>query len=164
MFGGTKAVPIISAAGTIDRMSAKPWTSRVALWAAVCVLLLKAAVPMLASAAAALQGVSVAEVCTVYGVAIPDPHAAHGAHAGEHAHHHHGQGHDHSGHALAAHAGDHCALTALAALAAPDAPVTDVPAPAPAVLHVAQAVCQRSAPDDCALWAARLKHGPPLSA
>jgi hypothetical protein len=132
------------------------------LWLAVCALLLKAAVPMLASAAAGLQGRSVAQICTVYGVALPasqDPHAGH-AHA--HARHH--DGHEHDSHQLATHRGDHCALTALAALAMPDACVGALPPPGRVIAVGVAARHQPAAHDDCARWAARLKHGPPALA
>jgi len=138
-------------------MFRRTWSSRFALWAAVCALVLKAAVPMFAAGAAQMRGVPVAEVCTVYGVALP------GASSGEHAHHHHGEhsGHDdHSSHVSAQHSGDHCALTALAALA-----VVDIAMPAfssvlaePPDVVIEFGVAFR---DASAAWAARLKHGPP---
>ncbi|HET7791958.1 MAG TPA: DUF2946 family protein [Rhizobacter sp.] len=124
-------------------MSRRPWSSQLALWAAVFALLLKAAVPLLASASAQAQGKALVEVCTVYGVATvaldddgPQP---------EHA---------------VTHAGDHCALNALAALAVPEVakPVAfmSLPATAPPRAQPSQ-----QAPDACATWVARLKHGPP---
>jgi hypothetical protein len=148
----------------------------------VCALLLKAAVPMLASAAAGLRGVSVAQVCTVYGVAtVPAPqaidaeraaHADHGVHAGHagHAGHTDHAGHaddgstDHSHHSAAAHGGDHCALAGLVVLAAADAAA---PFAAPPLHRAAPTAHGRSvcaATDSCALWVARLKQGPPGSA
>jgi hypothetical protein len=151
-------------------MSPRSWSSRFALWLAACALLLKAAVPLLASAAAAQQGLSVAEVCSVYGVALPsqqrghDEHAGHGLGQGHaHAHHHHG-GHnpdEHRSHTLAAHSGDHCALTALASFAPPDAQPAGVPPPAqlPAARPVAERIAL--APDSCAAWVAQIQHGPP---
>jgi hypothetical protein len=130
----------------------------------MCALLLKAAVPLLASAAAAALDKSVAEVCTVYGVALPDPHAQ------DHAHHHHAHvghgapgGHDDGSHVLA-HQGDHCALSALAALATSTAPHTSPPLPAGSVTPPAITHATARAPDTCALWVARLKHGPPALA
>jgi hypothetical protein len=124
--------------------------SRWAAWAFALALLLKAAVPMLASASAQLQGKTLVEVCTVYGVAtvalddrgestpVPaDPAGAHGS--------------------------EHCALSGLLAFAAPE----------PAVLGVALAAArsftvlpQTGLPvrDACAAWMARLKHGPPAFA
>jgi hypothetical protein len=124
------------------------FTHRLAIWVAMCALLLKAAVPLLASASAHAQGKTLVEVCTVYGVATvavdgsssqPDP--------------------DHG----TAHQGDHCALNALMALAAPEPEALAVPIaghanPAP-ISHPSS-----QAPDACATWVARLKHGPPTAA
>ncbi len=115
-------------------------------------LLLNAAMPMLARVAAEMQGVPIAEVCEVYGVALPQV-----TQADPHAHHHHMHaGHDASG----AHGSDHCALLALAAIAPPGVlPMLathdgadflfDLPAPQGPVF------------DAAAAWFARLKHGPP---
>lgn len=139
---------------------------------AILALLLKAAVPMLASAAAQARGIPVAEVCDVYGVAIPRP-AGPAAHAGHHEHHEHhhaepdGREHspDHRGHhSGAAHSGDHCALTALAAFAPPG----DIEDPSWAgTSNVPQAgftPSRDAIPDATSRWAARLKHGPPTIA
>ncbi len=124
-------------------MLRKPWSTRFVLWAAMCALLLKAAVPMLASASAQMQGKALVEVCTVYGVAMvalgdQSPQPEHGA----------------------THASDHCALTALMALAAPG-----VSTPAVVVVRAAAppwlGELAPSAPDATAAWAARQKHGPP---
>ena len=135
-------------------MPRKPWparfTSHLALWAAVCALLLKAAVPLLATVSAHAQGKALVEVCTVYGVATvalddsgsqPTPE-----------------------HTTTAHQGDHCALNALMALAVPDA---DAPSTAIVALPAApppRAHPSSQAPDACATWVARLKHGPPAFA
>lgn len=138
-------------------MSRCSWPSRIALWAAVGALLLKAAVPMLAAGAAQMRGVPVAEVCTVYGVALPsqDPHAHHAHHNDERAGHE-----DHSSHSAASHGGDHCALTALAALAVPDVRPPEVtPALATVSVRIAERTIARR--DASAAWAARLSHGPP---
>jgi hypothetical protein len=152
--------------GTITpSMTARSFSSRLALWAAVCTLLLKAAVPMLASAAAGLQGRSVAQVCTVYGVALPvsqDAHAGHHAPAQHHADH--DPDHEHDSHALASHSGDHCALTALAALAMPDTSAGALPPPCRVLVAGVPIRHEPAPPDDCARWAARLKHGPPALA
>jgi hypothetical protein len=138
--------------------------SAVALWAAVLALLLKAAVPLLAYTAAQLDGLPVAGVCTVYGVALPGQEAA--AHAG-HAHDHHAGAGGHEGtggHGEAAHGGDHCALTALTALAAgPALPSLAAPAPPAGVSTPPRARCGPRH-DACAAWAARLQHGPPATA
>ena len=136
-------------------MSAKSVSSRFALWAAVFALLLKAAVPMLAATAAHLRNVSVADVCPVYGVALPKPGSRdHQAGDLDHAGH---AGHtDHSSHEVGAHAGDHCALTALGACAAPDIPTVfklsvrvhdERPPPYAAVsIRDASAACSRFPP------------------
>ena len=67
----------------VSARASRSWTIVLAVFA----LLLKAAVPMLASAAAHLHGVPVAQICDVYGVqtvvdAAADPHAGHEGHAG----------------------------------------------------------------------------------
>jgi hypothetical protein len=145
-------------------MSSRSRASRFALWAAVFALLLKAAVPAFAAMAAQRQGVPVAEVCPVYGVSLVPAHAAQAEHAH---HHHHGHEHggkteDHKAHELAAH-GDHCALTALATLAGPD-PVDWGVAPPGHSTIAALPPRSEPAPDACALWVARMKHGPPAFA
>ncbi|HEX3138435.1 MAG TPA: DUF2946 family protein [Rhizobacter sp.] len=126
-------------------MSRTSWSSRFALWAAVCALLLKAAVPMLASASAQAQGKAMVEVCTVYGVAtvaLDD------------------QGPQPAPEPASAHHGDHCALNALMALAVPDlAPLAVFTASQAAAPLLSYPLPQ--APDACATWVARLKHGPP---
>jgi hypothetical protein len=139
-------------------MSVRSRSTRFVLWAAMCALLLKAAVPMLASAAAAVQGTSVAQVCSVYGVALPDPHAHHHVHDG--AQHPGHDGHDPATHTLAHH-GDHCALSGLAALAGPWSPAFVLPRPSG---HAAPCTAPRPvalAFDPCARWTARLNHAPP---
>ena len=135
---------------------------RLALWVAVWALLLKAAVPLLASTAAGLRGVSVAEVCHVYGVALP---AASGGEHAAHAHHHgahDGETPDTSQADAGRHA-DHCALSALAALAPPEPPPAVAP---PAAGHEAIGPCRPAAPprDACARWVAERKQGPPAAA
>ena len=92
--------------------------SRLTSWVFVAALLLKSAVPLLASAAAGLQGRATAEVCDVYGVdtsmlgALTPATRAHSAHEPH-------QAHDaaHAGHGHAAHDAD----TARHAHDAPDA-------------------------------------------
>jgi len=140
-------------------MSRRSWSCRFALWAAIGALLLKSAVPLLAASAAGLRGVAVAEVCSLYGVALPA--ADHDASV--HAHHHHADGPAHgdhgSHHSTAAHA-DHCALTALAALALQD-PTAWTIAPSHATasrMAVPRCIHCR---DASAAWRARLKQGPP---
>jgi hypothetical protein len=122
-------------------------SSRWMLWAFALALLLKGAMPMLASASAHAQGKAVAEVCTVYGVALvaldaqDDPAPA--------------------DHPAAGHAADHCALLALAALSVPAHAALAVPAAAPLAQAAPPAHPSFQAPDACATWVARLKHGPP---
>ena len=124
-------------------------SSRWALWAFAAALLLQSAMPWLASASAQLQGRTLVEVCTVYGVALvpPGPDATDAT--------------DHPAPHPQAHAAADCALTALGALALVDAPPL---APSPALRREAaspRAPASSLAPDACAGWVARLQHGPP---
>jgi hypothetical protein len=139
------------------------WSDRrlALLWTIVGTLVLKAAVPLCAAVAAQLQGVPVASICTIYGVALPDiksdPHAGHHGHPGHHGHEApSGGSHAHSDR-------DHCALTGLAAMAVPD-----VVLPAPVITFAGTPVRQHAAPvlrgDACAAWAACLQHPPPSMA
>jgi len=129
-------------------MSCKPWSTRFALWVAVCALLLKAAVPMLASASAQARGLTLVEVCTVYGVATVALDNQGSQPMPEHA---------------PAHSGEHCTLTALMAFAAAEVQPLAVP-----VAHIGTETPlshpSPQAPDACATWVARLKHGPPAFA
>jgi hypothetical protein len=121
-------------------------TKRSAFWAFAMALLLKAAMPLLATASAELQGKTLVEVCTVYGVSLvplessgqeqPAPMAQHG--------------------------GEHCVLTALATLAAPEPPVLGVAEAPQRMAFAPRAHPSSQAPDACATWVARLKHGPPV--
>jgi hypothetical protein len=123
------------------------------LWLFAAALLLKSALPMLASASAQLQGKAVVEVCTVYGVKLvaqapgsndPPETAQHGG--GEHE---------------SPHLGDHCALTSLAALAtATSTPRTPV---VKALNDHAPTGAQPAAQlhDATRAWLAQRKHGPP---
>ena len=127
-------------------MNLRKSSSRWALWAFAVALLLKAATPLLATASAELQGKTLVEVCTVYGVSLVPLESP---------------GQQPAPEPMAQHGGEHCALTALAALALPEPPAL-VPPPAP--LHEAEAPRAHpssQAPDACATWVARLKHGPP---
>lgn len=122
-------------------------TKHWALWAFAVALLLKAAMPLLATASAELQGKTLVEVCTVYGVSLVPLD---------------GQGGEPAPEPMAQHGGEHCALTALAALALPEPPSLIL---APAPLREASAPRAHpssQAPDVCATWVARLKHGPPV--
>jgi hypothetical protein len=118
-----------------------------ALWAFTAALLLKSAMPLLATASAQLQGKQLVEVCTAYGVSlvavsgeapqpVPDP--------------------------ATEHSNPHCVLTALTVLAGMDplaqAPLRSLP-PAGAAPPLAHPAPQ--APDASTTWVARLKHGPP---
>jgi hypothetical protein len=128
-------------------MTFRPSSSRWVAWIFALALLLKAAVPMLATASAHAQGKPLAEVCTVYGVSTaalggqePAPTTDHGI----------------------AHAGDHCTLSGLLALSAPS--------PAAATRLELQRTPQEfsrptrpSPPDAFAAWVAQLQHGPPAA-
>jgi hypothetical protein len=134
-------------------MNRRSWTSRIALWAAVCALLLKAAMPVLATGAAKARDVAVADICSVYGVVALQPVS-------------HPQGSDGQGSPGGTrHALDHCALTGLATLAffggaePPLLPPSDEAAAGPRI-----SVAYSAARDDCAAWAAQLHHGPPAFA
>lgn len=121
-------------------------TQRWALWAFAMALLLKAGMPLLGTASAELQGKTLVEVCTVYGVSVvPLESSRQEQPAPE---------------SMAQHGGEHCVLTALASLTATTVlGVVHVPqrqAAAPRAHSCSQA------PDACATWVARLKHGPPV--
>jgi hypothetical protein len=133
-------------------MNLRQPTARWAVWAVwgfALLLLLKAAVPLLATASAELQGKALAEVCTVYGVTTV---ALDGPDSGTS-----------QGHGAAAHGGDHCTLTALVVLAAPEPQTLAAP-----VRHRADRARSSHSPQDwrdaSATWVARLKHGPPAVA
>ena len=132
-------------------MNVRRLAPRWAAWAFAFALLLKAAVPMLASASAHAQGKALAQVCTVYGVATValDGPLGEGAPARP----------DHA----RAHDQDHCVLTALLALAAftPQAIGAALSSAAPRSLALRNPRSAPPAPDVCATWVARLKHGPP---
>ena len=120
--------------------------SRWALWVFAAALLLKAAMPLLATASAQVQGKTLVEVCTVYGVAMVPLAGDSQEPAPDH---------------TPAHGSDHCALTALTALAAPESPSIDVAAASIGSGAPPRAHPSSQAPDACATWVARLKHGPP---
>lgn len=135
----------------MTRPAHRPWTTRFALWAAVCALLLKAAVPMLATASAELQGKTLVEVCTVYGVATVALDTAGDAPAPA----------DHD----SAHAADHCVLGGLLTVAAPSPQTTAWPGGVPqGRAPPGQALAAPLPVDATARWAALRKHGPPASA
>ena len=119
---------------------------RWALWAFAVALLLKAAMPLLATASAHAQGKTLVEVCTVYGVALV-PLAGQGEEPAT--------GHD------AQRGAEQCALTALVALASDELPALGI-----VPVRAGQAAAMRAyapppACDACAAWAACLQHGPP---
>lgn len=126
-------------------MSRRSLPSRFALWLFACALLLKAAVPLLASASVEVQGKALVEVCTVYGVKTItlDGEPAHDQ--------------------KATHASDHCALSAVMALAAPQAEATIFSAARPLQAAAAGAPTT-TAQDASARWRAQLKQGPPALA
>jgi hypothetical protein len=129
-------------------MTFRKTSHRWALWAFAAALLLRAAMPWLASASAEMQGKALVEVCTVYGVSLKP------------------LGHDGSSSAPAsdhdsAHDDEQCALSALTALGAFTLPSL---APALGESHATAppaAYASSEAPDASAAWVARRKHGPP---
>ncbi len=129
-------------------LSRKP-SSRWALWVFAAALLLKSAMPWLAQASAQMQGKTLVEVCTVYGMALVSLDGDSGKPAPTHD---------------AAHVDEHCALTALGALSTFEPPSLVVAAAAPLEAADAAAPPVRRTADACAVWAARLKHGPPAFA
>ncbi|MCW7537991.1 hypothetical protein OOT46_09035 [Aquabacterium sp. A7-Y] len=136
------------------------WT----VFVAVLALLLKAAVPLLASAAASLQGKSLADICSVYGVRTVARQTAEFSHdaSAPHPPHEDGNDSDDGSHPAGAHSGDHCALSALAALAPHDAGPIDLPA-ATGEAEPAETRASDSIPNATAAWAARWWHAPPAS-
>jgi hypothetical protein len=132
-------------------------------WCMSALLLLNAAVPMLARAAAEWQGVAVGEVCELHGVPSAALRAAQASHAEHAGHAEHGDlAEQHDGDAAPTQAAKHCPLLALSALGVPHVPALDVVAPTPrADALVRPAV--RPMPDAAARWAARLAHAPPFA-
>ena len=161
--------------------------SRLTSWLFVAALLVKSAVPMLASAAAGLQGRATAEVCDVYGVDMSRLGVRPVATVTSHDHHAHADHVDHADHAShvdhaeagpptpspdgapahgpasrVSHGGDHCALSALAFALASDIPAV---AARPATVAPMPAAGATTAPavDPAARWAAQLQHAPPAA-
>ena len=132
-------------------MNLRKPTSRWAFWLLAAALLLNGAMPLLASASAHAQGKSLVEVCTVYGVLLVAPPQAGTEPGNEPA----------SDHA-APHASEHCALTALATLASPEPPAITTALVLRHKTPSLPAYPASQAPDACATWVARLKHGPPI--
>lgn len=130
-------------------MNRRQPSSRWALWVFAAALLLKSAMPWLAGASAQIQGKTLVEVCTVYGVALVTQGDNGHAPAPDHA---------------ADRGGDHCALTALAALASADPPALAA-TPSPGSTASPLPLRAEAPPRDAsAAWVARLKHGPPTFA
>ena len=128
------------------RVKISKHSSRLTLWVFAAALLLKAAMPFLASASAQMQGKAVVAVCTVYGVSLVPLT---------------GDSHEPAPEESRDHGGEHCALTALTALATSDSPdlaSASLSRPDVAPLRVHPIAPAR---DACATWVARLKHGPP---
>lgn len=132
---------------TLQRLRAFPARRPWLLWLLVFVVLLKAAVPLLAVSSARERGVSLAEVCSVYGVrTLADDQEPDSTKQSEHA------------------SSQDCALTPLlgaAILAAPTLAAVELHAPAP--LHFT-APAESLSPRDASLaWLASRTHAPPLS-
>jgi len=122
------------------------------LWMLAMLVVLKAAVPLLAAASALQRGVTLAEVCSVYGVRIVVIEQG-------------DQGSGAPAHTPSEHAGgDHCALTPLMGGALPA-----TPAVAAVLLHApaaARTVPLADAPplrDASRAWLAAHTHAPPPS-
>lgn len=124
--------------------------ARLAAWALALGLLLKAAAPMLASWAAGVRGLDVADVCSVYGVAVVDAGRA-------------PMPSSPTGGAPLGH--DACTLASFAGAAPLPASAATVPLASPAA-SPGDGPARAVAPprDACARWAARLQHAPPVRA
>lgn len=119
-------------------------------WLLALVVLLKAAVPLLASAAASMHGVALVEVCTVYGVRMQSLPQAHDEPA------------DGQPPAKALEHREHCALSPLlghAIAAAPSLAPVLLHAPARAALPAAASTVTPS--DAGRAWLAQRFHAPP---
>lgn len=129
------------------RRPSSAFSSRFAVWLFACALLLKAAVPLLASASAEVQGKALIEVCTVYGVKTI---ALDNDSAPEH---------------QAAHSGDHCALSAVVALGAPASSAdATVPTATASGLFTLLPPATASPVDASARWLSQRHHAPPAIA
>lgn len=144
---GPRALSAVPGAGLGHNcpMNRRSRRLHLALWVFAAALLLKAALPLLASVSARVQGKALVEVCTVYGVARLAPASDMSAPPDNQ---------------TAPHGAAHCALSALAALAAPTLPrlATSPGRPPLAARPGADAI---PAPDASATWIARRMHGPP---
>lgn len=132
-------------------MTVRPYAvpiARLAAWALVIGLLLKAAAPMLASWAAGVRGLDVADVCSVYGVAVVDASRA-------------PMPSSPGGGAMLGH--DACTLASFAGAAPLPSQGAIVPFSAPEA-SPGSGLPRAAAPpcDACARWVARLQHAPPV--
>jgi hypothetical protein len=131
----------------LQPLRALPARRPLLVWLLVCVVLLKVATPLLATVSARERAVSLAEVCSVYGVrsiALKEPSDTSKPVP--------------SGHADAG----HCVLTSLlgaAVVAAPAVAAVQLHAPAPTRF---QALAKSPLPPDAGLaWLAGRTHAPP---
>jgi len=134
--------------GPLQLLRVLPARRPALLWLLVLMVFFKAAVPLLAAASARERGVSLAEVCSVYGVHTVAPE----------------QGSESLKPAQSEHAvSEHCALTPLlasAVLASPPVAAVRLHAPAQAQLQrPAELVAQSDASLD---WLVARTHAPPL--
>jgi hypothetical protein len=134
--------------GPLQLLRALPARRPSLVWLLALIVFLKAAVPLLAAASARERGVSLAEVCSVYGVRTVAPE----------------QGLDTPKPAQSEHAGsEHCALTPLlgtAVHASPPVAAVRLHAPAKARLQrPAEPLAQSNASFD---WLVARTHAPPL--
>lgn len=137
---GRARVPSIA-----DHRRARAW--RAWPWLLAAALLLRAAVPLIATAAAQRQGLTLAEVCSVYGVRMVAVDAGHGVQGDE-------QG------AAVAHAG--CALAFLAGTApSPDEPALPRRACVARAAPPTLADREPPPPDAQRRWLAARMHEPP---
>lgn len=134
--------------GPLQLLRALPARRPSLLWLLVLMVFFKAAVPLLAAVSARERGVSLAEVCSVYGVrtfapeqGLETPNPAQSEHAGS----------------------EHCALTPLlasAVLASPPVAAVRMHAPAqPQLQRPAEPLAQSDASLD---WLVARTHAPPL--
>ncbi len=124
-------------------------STRWALWVFAAALLLKSLMPWLASASAEMQGKTLVEVCSVYGVALVPVGDEGGSFAPDHA---------------PAHGGDHCTLTAFAMLGSAEPPKLVLVATLSGRLAGPDLDSGSLVHDACAAWVAWLEHGPPAFA
>lgn len=117
------------------------------LWLLATALLLKAAMPWLASEAADWQGKTAFQICSVHGISIDAAAADNDASRRDNA--------------PASQREEHCALSAIGALATGAPPATSPLSVLSCEASVLRTHAPSQAPDACGVWIARLKHGPP---